>query len=634
MPAATIYRNFSPKEDAMANGFMGKLLNVDLTSGRMQAEPLAEQLCRDYIGGYGIGARLLYDRIPKGADPLGPQNVLGLLTGPLTGTPAIIGSRFVAVAKSPKTGGWGDANCGGHFGPHLKFAGFDGVLFSGISAKPVYLFIDGGKAQLLDASDLWGLGVTALEDLLVKRHGKGIQICSIGPAGEKLALSACIMNDKERAAGRSGLGAVMGAKKLKCVVVKGQMTVPVHDEPKMKDLRKKYLKQATGAFEVFNKYGTAGITHDAILSGDGPVRNWGGAGTTDFPSPRARRISDDAVVGLEGYKAYGCWHCPIACGGKVTQNGGRFPLELNDGVGHKPEYETLAMFGSNLLNDDLAAIVKVNEICNNLGMDTITVGATIAYAVECYENRLITRRQADGLDLKWGNAAAIVDLTEKIGRREGFGDVLADGVWAAWKKLGRIGTEYAVHIQGEEIPAHDPKFTPGLASTYWLTATPGRHTQGGELVAGPGVEVPVTDKYAYSGQAEGHHILVAVVEVVNAAGLCLFGYLSYPFQAVLDQLSAATGEAWDMERIVTTGTRIYTMRHAFNLREGLNPLLRNMPGRIVGEPPLKEGNVKDITVDYRTLAREFLERMGWDTLTTVPSEKSLNELGMQFLAKK
>ncbi|MCU0604859.1 MAG: aldehyde ferredoxin oxidoreductase family protein [Desulfobacterales bacterium] len=617
----------------MANGLMGKMLNVDLTSGGITEEPLDPSICRDYVGGYGLGARLLYERIPKGADPLGPQNVLGLLTGPLTGTAAIIGSRFVAVAKSPKTGGWGDANCGGHFGPHLKFAGFDGVLFSGISAKPVYLFIDEGRAQLLDAADLWGLGVTPLEDLLVQRHGKGIQVCSIGPAGERLSLSACIMNDKERAAGRSGLGAVMGSKRLKCVVVKGKLTVPVHDAQKMKDLRKKYLKEATGAFDLFNRYGTAGITHDAILSGDGPVKNWGGAGTADFPSPRGRKISDEAVVGLEGYKRYGCWHCPIACGGRLTQKGGRFPLALNDGVGHKPEYETLAMFGSNLLNDDLASIVKVNEICNNLGLDTITVGAAIAYAIECYENGLITPEQTGGLDLRWGNAAAIVALTEKIGRREGFGEVLADGVWAAWKKLGRVGTEFAVHIQGEEIPAHDPKFTPGLATTYWLTATPGRHTQGGELVAGPGLAVSETDKYLYSGQAEGHHLLVAAVEVVNAAGLCLFGYLSYPFQAVLEQLSAATGEAWNLERIVAAGTRIYTMRHAFNLREGLNPLARNMPGRIVGEPPLTAGNVKGITVDYRTLAREFLERLSWDPRTTVPSEESLKTLGMEFLVE-
>ena len=209
-------------------------------------------------------------------------------------------------------------------------------------------------------------------------------------------------------------------------------------------------------------------------------------------------------------------------------------------------------------------------------------------------------------------------LTEKIGRREGFGDVLADGVWAAWKRLGRIGTEFAVHIQGEEIPAHDPKFTPGLASTYWLTATPGRHTQGGELVAGPGVPVPPADKYVYQGQAEGHHLLVAVVEVVNAAGLCLFGYLSYPFQAVLDQLSAATGDPWDLERVVTTGTRIYTMRHAFNLREGINPLSRNMPGRSSATRRSPEGNVRDVTVDHRTLAAEFLDRLGWDRRTTVP----------------
>ena len=258
----------------MANGYMGKILNVDLTTGSIESEALSESLCQDYIGGYGIGARLLYDRIPAGADPLGPDNILGLLTGPLTGTPAIIGSRFVAVGKSPKTaGGWGDANCGGYFGPHLKFAGFDGVLFKGIADKPVYLMIDEGQAELLDAGDLWGQGVTSLEDLLTERHGKDIQICSIGPAGEKLSLTACIMNDKERAAGRSGLGAVMGSKKLKAVVVKGKIKVPMHDEAKMKELRKKYLKEATGAYPVLNKYGTAGITHDAILSGDGPKAN-------------------------------------------------------------------------------------------------------------------------------------------------------------------------------------------------------------------------------------------------------------------------------------------------------------------------------------------------------------------------
>lgn len=616
----------------MARGYMGKLLNVNLTSGEIVEEPLDEAVCRRYIGGYGLGARLLYDRIPVGADPLGPNNVLGLLTGPLTGTPAIIGSRFVAVAKSPKTaGGWGDANCGGYFGPHLKFAGFDGVLFGGAALEPVYLLIDEGRAELLDASDLWGMGVTELEDTLKKRHGKDVEVCSIGPAGEMMSLMSCIMNDKGRAAGRSGLGAVMGSKKLKAVVVKGKLPVPMHDEKGMKELRKKLLKEATGFYDILHDFGTCGITHDSALNGDSPVKNWGGAGTVDFPSERARKISDETVTSVEGYRPYACWNCPIACGGKMRQTSGEFALELNDGIGHKPEYETLCMFGTNLLNDDLPSIIKINEICNDMGLDTISVGAAIGYAIECYENGLLTKEDTGGLEMTWGNAGAIVAMTERIARREGFGEALADGVRVAWERLGRAGTEYAIHVEGEDVPAHDPRFTPGLATTYLLTATPARHTQGGELLGPPGLAFPDKDKYEYSNWSEFHWKLVASMEVCNAAGLCMFGYLSYPIQAIPDQLTAVTGWEFDLDEMFKTGTRIYTMRHAFNLREGLNPLKRNIPGRLVGEPPLTEGNVKGVTVDYKTLIKEFLERLGWDTHTTVPSEESLRDLEMEFL---
>lgn len=616
----------------MARGYMGKLLNVNLTTGVVEKESLDERLCRDYVGGYGLGAKLLYDRIPVGADPLGPDNILALLTGPLTGTPAVIGSRFVAMAKSPKTsGGLGDANCGGFFGPHLKFAGFDGVLFGGVASKPVYLLIDEGQAELLDASDLWGLGVTPLEDILKERHGKGVEICSIGPAGEMMALTAAIMNDKERAAGRSGLAAVMGSKKLKAVVVKGRMKVPMHDEEGIRALRRKILKEADGFFDTLHDEGTAGITHDSALSGDSPVKNWGGAGTVDFPSERATKITGQTIVELEGYKPYGCWGCPIACGGKMVQSDGKFALELNDGVGHKPEYETLCMLGTNLLNDDLNSIVKLNEICNNLGLDTISAGATIGYVIECYENGLLSKEDTDGLEMTWGNAEAIIAMTEKMGKREGFGDVLADGIRVAWEKLGRIGTEYAIHIDGEEAPAHDPKHTPGLATTYLLSATPGRHTQGGELLEPVGIQLPDRDKYEYTGWAETHRMLVTAMEVCNAAGLCMFGYLSYPIQAIPEQLAAVTGWGFDMDHMFKTGMRIFTMRHAFNLREGINPLKRNMPARLIGEPPLTEGNVRGVTVDYQTLAREFLELVGWDTDTTVPSPESLRELGMEFL---
>jgi aldehyde:ferredoxin oxidoreductase len=617
----------------MARGYMGKILNVDLSKGTIHEEALDEQLCRDYIGGYGIGARLLYERMPAGADPLGPDNILGLLTGPLTGTPAIIGSRFVAVGKSPNTGTWGDANCGGDFGPLMKFAGVDGVLFYGISEAPVYLLIDEGQAELRDASDLWGMNVTDLEDLLKERHGEKAAIASIGRSGEKLALTACIMNDKERAAGRSGLGAVMGSKKLKAVVVVGDLDVPVADADGIREMRRSYLRQRAGSYDGLHNYGTCDITSDSAQNGDSPVKNWGGSGLGDFPRDRSDKIGGPANIALPKYKRYGCWQCPIACGGRLRQDSGKFALVKNDGTGHKPEYETLCMFGTNLLNDDLASIVKINEICNDYGLDTISVGATVGYALECYENGLLSKEQLDGIELTWGNAEAIVEMTMKTAERDGFGDVLADGIKVACERLGGIGAEYAVHVNGEEVPAHDPKYTPGLATTYLLDATPARHTQGGELIEPIEMELDELDKYSYTGSAENHWKMVNSVHVVNAAGLCLFGYLSYPIQCVPDQLAAVTGWEFDLDEVFKTGMRIGTIRHAFNLREGHNPLTRNVPGRLVGEPPLTEGNVKGITVDHKNLNREFLERCGWDPQTTIPSEQALRDLGMEFLLK-
>lgn len=615
----------------MARGYMGEVLNVDLTNNKIEAEPLDEQECRDFIGGYGLGAKVLYDRMPAHVDPLGPENILGLLTGPLTGTPALIGSRFIAVGKSPKTQGWGDANCGGYWGPQLKFAGFDGLFFSGISDKPVYMLIDEGEPVLLDAADLWGKNVSELEDTLMERHGKDVQVLSIGPSGEQKSLLAGIMNDRERAAGRSGLGAVMGSKNLKAVVVRGQMSVPVNDSKKINALRKEYLKRRTGFYDTLHKYGTAGIMHDSALSGDAPVKNWGGAGTVDFPSVMGRRISDDAVVGVDQYKSYACYGCPIGCGGKMRQDKGQFALTLNKGIGHKPEYETLAMVGSNLINDDLPSIIKLNEICNAAGLDTISVGAVIAYAIECHENGLLSTKDLDGLDMRWGNAPAIVEMTEKIARRDGVGAILADGVKVAWEHFDKKGTEFAVHIAGEEVPAHDPRFTPGLASTYHLAATPARHTQGGELLGPPGLELDEIDKYVYSGHANNHYKLVMTMELIQSAGLCMFGYLSYPVQCLPEQLSAITGWEFDLDEVYHTGERIFAMRHLFNLREGLNPLARNMPGRLIGVPPIKEGNVKDVTVDLETLNREFLGKLDWDTVSTIPSEARLRDLGLDFV---
>ena len=301
----------------MSGGYMGKILFVDLSTGVIKEEALDEKMCRDFIGGYGIGARILYSRQKAGVDPLGPENTLGLISGPLTGTLTPTGARYAAVAKSPLTGGWGDANSGGDFGPYLKFAGFDAVFFTGISPKPVYLLIDNGKVDIKDAGSLWGKDAYETEDILMVEYGKQSRVACIGQAGEKLALISCIMTDHGSTAGRSGLGAVMGSKKLKAVVARGTMDVPIADKTAAENLRMEKIKvlrtpgpSGMSRLEEQHKYGTSSITYNSAHSGDSPVKNWGGVGVVDLPD-RAGLHADVFAARVE--KRHGCWHCPIAC---------------------------------------------------------------------------------------------------------------------------------------------------------------------------------------------------------------------------------------------------------------------------------------------------------------------------------
>ena len=302
------------RSETMARGYMGRMLRVDLSKEELKDEVLDEKLCRQFIGGYGLGARLLFSRQEPGVDPLGPDNKLGFVTGMLTGTPAISASRYVVVGKSPLTGGWGDANSGGHFGPHMKFAGYDSVLFTGISEKPVYLYINNGKAELRDAAHLWGKDSFETEDVLRSELGKDVEVACIGQAGEKVSLIAAVMNNKGRTAGRSGLGAVMGSKKLKAIAVKGNMKIPLANEDKAQELRKKYLGELTGHYEMIKKFGTPGIFMMCSESGDTPTKNWSGTSVIDFP--------DYGLLGagpvLERQtRSYACYRCPIACGGHM-----------------------------------------------------------------------------------------------------------------------------------------------------------------------------------------------------------------------------------------------------------------------------------------------------------------------------
>jgi len=614
-------------------GTMGKIAVVNLTAGQAQIETPPDDVYLKYLGGYGMGAYYLYTRQKPGVDPLGPENMLGFFAGPLSGTPAICGNRFQVVGKSPKTGCFGDANCGGNFGPQMKFAGFDGLIFDGAADGPVYLLLDNGKAELKDASALWGLEVDATEDKLKEMYGDKIAIASIGPVGEAVSMLAAIMNDRDRAAGRSGLGAVMGAKKVKAIVARGEQVIPMADEAKMNADRKANIAvmRETGLYELFNTFGTSGLTAGAVASGDCPIKNWNGT-VEDFPT--AAKISDEAVKDIQ-VKKYGCWRCPISCGGFVRVPNGPFACE-----GGKPEYETLGSFGSMLLVDDLGAVCKANDICNLQGMDTISVGCTLAFAFECFEKGLITKEDTGGLELTWGNAAAMVTLTEQIAKREGFGAVLADGAKVAAERIGKGAAECAVHVQGEEVPMHDPRLSPGLASSYKLDATPGRHTQFSAWAAEAGF--PVTgledrydgwtpeQKYEYTGKAKAHRIQSALMHVINAEGCCMFGAVCIPAQAQVDFLNGAMDAGWNIDDVLDIGDRIASLRVAFNLREGMKNVDFKVPGRLVGRPPLQAGATKGVTVDAELQQKEYLEEMGWSA-DGVPSRETLERLGLDFV---
>jgi aldehyde:ferredoxin oxidoreductase len=614
-------------------GVLHKIAWVDLSTGDVKIEEPKDELYLKYLGGYGLGAYYLFTRQQAMADPLGPANTLGLITGPLTGTQAITGNRFVAVGKSPKTGGWGDANCGGRFGPALKQAGLDAIFFTGISKKPVYVLIDKGKVTLHDASPYWGLGCPETEEKFSDTYGKQAIAAVIGPAGERLSALAAIINDKGRAAGRSGLGMVMGSKRLKGVVALATDQVPVAGEEKLKALRKRilseYYKAGNPIYDLFHKYGTPGTTEGGVLAGDAPLKNWGGW-AEHFPT--VAKINGDAVLALQE-KPYGCWMCPIACGGRMKVSSGPYA-----GEGHMPEYETIGAFGTMCLNDNLESICRLNNICNDFGMDTISAGCTVAFAIECYENGVITKKDTDGIELTWGNHEAIVKVTEQMGRGEGFGGkVLANGIKKAVERLGGASKNFAMECGGEELPMHDPRCFPGIAASYVVDATPGRHTQYGTWNIEANFFPPelghpeYKDKYNYSGKGETHKYASSYGHVYNSAGVCMFASVITPATVIPEFLTLVLGKTFTMKDILEIGERIANLRIAFNLREGIrNKEVYKLPGRVIGQPPLAGGPTKGITVDKDLQIRDYYGAMGWNPETGVPKRSVFKRLGLDF----
>jgi aldehyde:ferredoxin oxidoreductase len=610
----------------MAGGYMGRFLFVDLTQGKISDELAVDDLFQDFFGGHGIGARVLFSRQKANVDPLGPEAMLGFVAGLLTGTPAPFGSRYVVVGKSPLTGTWGDANSGGDFGPYLKFSGYDAVFFSGISPSPVYLAIDNCKAALKPADKLWGKDTWETESMLQAEYGKESRVTCIGPAGENQSLISCIINDRGRAAGRSGLGAVMGSKKLKAIVVKGEVTVPIANKLELKAARTTHISQLGGAIAAFRKFGTCAGMNVLVQAGDTPVKNWKGT-ALDFTT--APLISDQKVIDLQE-RRYGCWRCPVACGGHMKAGTGEYtyPAQV-----HKPEYETLAAFGSMCLNDNLESIIKVNEICNSYGLDTISTGATIAFAIECYENGLISNKDTEGIQLKWGNHKAIVDMTDKLAKRQGFGAVLADGAKRAAERIGKGAEDLAIHIHGQEVPMHDPKRFLHYTTTY-LDSTPGRHTTGNySTKPASGFEFPAYDRKSQGGRGEANKMGNDLMNAISCAGLCQFGYGFMSAAALTDFVNLIAGWHLTMDDMLQVGDRVACIRQAFNSREGISLSDFKVPGRVSGNPPPEVGPTAGKSAEVATLVKDYCIARGWDTATGKPTKDKLLQLGLDDVAK-
>jgi aldehyde:ferredoxin oxidoreductase len=602
------------------NGYAGKLLFVDLSKGTLREEPLREEMARNFIGGYGLGARVLYSMMKPGVDPLGPDNVLGVVTGPVTGTEANFSGRHAVVCKSPVSGTWNDASSGGFFGPELKKAGYDGVFVSGASDKPVYVWIKEGKAEIRDAGKLWGLDAKETQKALEAETGEPkLRAVVIGPSGERLSLLACVMNDGHRAAARGGPGAVMGSKKLKAVAVRGTGKIGVADAKQVKELNaaiRENMKTAPFA-AMFREGGTYQGTANSALSGDTPVRNWGGVGIVDIGPEEAAKLSSDASAKYVT-KRYACAQCPLGCGAELEVNEGPWPV----GETERPEYETAAAFGVLVGNTDAEAIMKCNEICNRYGLDTIATGATLAWVIECYENEVLNLEETGGLSLTWGNGKAIVDATQALADGTGLGATLALGSKAAADKLGK-GHEYLQTVRGIELPMHDPRLMPGLARTYQYDPTPARHVKGGFGFSQMGMTGP--EKYKTEGTGPADVQGVAFTEMFNSAGFCMFAAWAGAAPQVFPLVAVVTG--FDMASLQAAAIRILTMRHAFNLREGLKPTDFTLPPRSVGKPPQGTGPNAGGAVDNEALGDNFFATLGWDRVTGKPGREGLQQLG-------
>ena len=596
------------------NGWTGTLLRVDLTRGVITREALDMKAAHDFVGARGLGTKYFCDEVDPKVGPHGPDNKLIFMTGPLTGTSATCGGRYEVVAKAPLTGTIGASNSGGHFGPELKYAGYDGIIFEGASDKPVYLYVNDDTVELRDAADLWGLTVYETTDRLEKTCGE-VRVACIGPTGERGCLYSCVMNDRHRAAGRGGMGAVMGSKKLKAIVVRGSGSVqtarPEAFFAAMRDARAKLAAHpVTGT--GLGALGTQVLVNIINESGALPTRNWRDGSVF----PQADETSGETLAKTYLVKNKGCFGCSIACG-RIT----RVPDGPFKSFGEGPEYEAGWSYGADCGVTDLAAIVRANHLCNEYGMDPITLGSTIACAMELYEIGALPESEI-GFPLRFGDAKAMVDLTEAVGKGEGFGNELAQGSYRLAEKHGH--PELSMSVKKQEMPAYDGRAMQGMALEYATSNRGGCHVRG--YMTSPEVlGIPVkTDPLVTEGKAGLLKTFQDLTALVDSVGICLFTTFAIGLEDVAAQYRAAVGSDESDADILLKGERVWNLEKKFNIAAGVEK--DTLPPRLLREK-LPSGPAAGKVAELHAMLGEYYQVRGWDA-DGVPTPEKDRELGL------
>jgi aldehyde:ferredoxin oxidoreductase len=664
---------------APRHGALGRVLHVDLGERRHWVEAVPEEVYRQFLGGYGLGAWLMWKHFPAGADALAAEACFAICSGLLTGVKTPFSGRIQIVGKSPLTGGWADSNSGGSVAAHLRAAGYDALVVRGRAAEPTVLVIQDDQVRFEPAGELWGLEVPATFDALKGRFGgkREVGVSAIGPAGERGARIASVMNDRYHAFGRQGFGAIYGAKQLKAIVVAGTGEVPIHDAKRFRALCKQITdeyRRDVGLFmrfmvwmskpkkwlgwmyrlmtrrrmkiqapvaamrQLWTQRGTTAAVSLSVENGDAPIRNWTGVGVRDFPLRTRSWKLDGKEVDRYITKKLSCGDCPMPCKGIVKVKG-RGLADVR-----RPDYETIVGFGANLLNDDLELVTACHDACNRLGIDAVSASATIGWVCEAVERGLLDpAADLDGIDMRWGQGEAALALTVKLGLLEGCGAWLGHGVKRAAEHLGKDSEAFAVHVGGQEPAYHDPRFTSLMGVTYLADPTPGRHTAGSASwneTFGAGFTLPgavakkdwnVTWKAeGGKGQAQAH--FSNAHQTMNGLGLCMFTMLTgnLPWSELVNAL---TGWGVTDTDLLVAGERIQNLRNAFNRREGIRPADARPHPRMMGEGDghLGAGPLKGIRVPLPVLRDEYLDAMRWDRDSGRLSAARARELGIDGL---